>query len=118
MITVPQLMFKKDYFMKNIDKIKDFVKGRNLSLIENPVFVSIPLLKILKIKNVAFDSLSKSFQMKFLDKLYSLYHQKKIWFSLYPYFLLLSSLKNNFILKSLYLTIRDKDKLNKIINKI
>lgn len=116
LIIPSQLMFTKKYFINNIDKIKDFISGKNNNLIDksNTVFISIPLLETKEYKIIDYESMKSAFQMKFLDKLYSLYYEKKWLYNPYPYSLLIKSLMGElFIIKVIYQTLKDKDKLNK-----
>jgi len=116
LIVPEQIMVSKDYFLKNIHVFTQFLNKKNSILIkkDNTIFVSIPLITIKKIHALEYSVMKEAFQMKFLDKLYSLYNQKK-FFSLYPAALFLNSLKNHgIILKVIKETVRDSDKLKKL----
>ncbi len=118
LIIPTQLMFKKDYFINNFDNIINFISKNNFNLItkDNTVFVSIPLLETNKVKVLNYNIMKDAFQMKFLDKLYSLHHEKRLIFNHYPYRLIIKSIiGQSFILKAIYATIKDSDKLNKAL---
>jgi len=111
LIVLNQLMIKKDFFLENLSHFKKFSKRKIINLIneENTAFVSIPLIRIKKIKKIGYEKLKKAFEMKFPNKLLSLIHQKKIIINPYLYMLLLKSLFGNlFILRYLFEIIRDK----------
>lgn len=80
LLTPSQIMMKKDFFIKNIDKIKGslFEKEEIIVDTKNSVFVSIPLVSTSEFPHLPYYFLQKAFQTKFLDILYALHHQNKI----------------------------------------
>lgn len=120
-VNLYQLMFKKDYFIENLDKIKAFAMGGKSDIFskETTACVAVPLIEMNYIPKEDYKIMKSIYQMKFLDQLYSLYFQKKLFFSLYPYALFFKSLfGNRFILRNLYETLRDKGKIGKLKRKI
>ena len=111
LITPWNLMFTRDYFIKNYNTIRDFTLGKFPIFInkDNTEFVSIPLVKTNYFGKTNYQSFDIAFQPKFLDKLYSLYYQKK-FFTLYPFYLIFKP----FILKKIINTFLDKSKTNKL----
>jgi len=118
MVNIYQLMFKKNYFIKNFLKIKSFIENKSSGIFnkDDLAFVSLPLMEIPFLHfNKSYPVMYSSFQMKFIDKLYSLYFQKKIIFNFYPYVLFFKSLLGErFITSALYSTILDKSKIMKV----
>ncbi|MBU0894646.1 MAG: glycosyltransferase [Nanoarchaeota archaeon] len=90
LIIPDQLMLTKEFFLKNIKKFQAYFKGRKVDILDenNNIFVSIPLINIFKIKLKKYEISEKFFRLKFLDKLYPIYYQKK--FSIYPFKLFLA----------------------------
>lgn len=110
-ITINQLMVTKDYLLKNLDSLKKLFYKEELKIItpENTVFVSIPLIQTKKLKVLDYESMNKAFVMKFKDKLYSLFYQKK-FFNSYPIALFFSAVWGKmFMLKYLKEIIFNKD---------
>ena len=115
LINISQIMARKDLFFQHFEDFKRFFKEGKFNLIneKNTVFISIPLVEVNKVKNIKtidYKYLKDAFQMLFLNKLYSLNYQKKL-FSSYPAWLLLEALKGKrFILAALKEAITDKNK--------
>lgn len=111
-----QIIVRKKYFIENLSKFIDFLNGKELNLINesNTSFVSIPLLSIKNFPNLEYKEFKNSFQMKFFDKLYSLFYQRKILFHYYPYLLTFLSLKYSALRKVLLENIKDKRKVSKL----
>lgn len=111
-----QLMMTGDFFLQNLDRIKRVFAGEPIDFVnkETTGFVAIPLVRIKKIKTRDYNILKKAFGFKFMYRLYSLVHQKKILLSSFPYFLVLSSLNKGFIIRSLVDALKDKDLKAKI----
>ncbi len=104
LLNIQQLMVRKDYFVKHRDLFKRMMAGDSVNLItnENTTFVSLPLLRLKKIRVLPYPVMKKAFTMKFLDTLSTLAYQKKI-FSHYPYALLIEALQGkSFVLRYLY----------------
>ena len=115
MLTIGQIMVKKDFFLRNIDKFKD--KKIDFVNENNTIFVSIPLIKLNNIKYKSeYNIMSKAFKAKFIDNIYSLIYQKKIIYNGYIYKLVAHSLLygENFVLFHLYKSILNKENFNKI----
>jgi spore maturation protein CgeB len=115
-ITINQLMVTKDYFITNFDLIKKTFFGKEIEMINslNTVFVSIPLFKTKKLKVSDYETMNKAFIMKFKDKLFSLFSQKK-FFNFYPLALLFSSINGkNFILRYIKEMVLNKENQSKI----
>ena len=116
LLSINQLMVSKNYFLKNVNMFKYLFNGKNTDLIneKNTVFVSIPLIRIPNLKIINYNNMKKAFRMRFLDKLYALLYQKKI-FSTYPHKLLCASfLGKIFILRYLLESIFNKENINKL----
>ncbi len=112
-----QLIFEKKYFIKNFEKIKEYLfdKSKEIMNEKNTIFVSVPLVEVPSVISADYDTIKKAFQMRFLDKLYSIKYKKNI-FSLYPINLFLESLKGKrFILASIKDSLGNKSKINKLI---
>ncbi|MBI2632408.1 glycosyltransferase [Candidatus Pacearchaeota archaeon] len=111
-----QIMIRKSYFLKNYNRLKYCFLENNLNFIEdkNTVFVSIPLVKIKNMPLKNYEKQGIAFQMKFLDKLYSLYFQKKLLVSSYFYSLLVNAFFGKiFMFKAVKNALHDKKKLEK-----
>jgi len=111
LLNLNQIVVTKNYFLKNLNKFKEFFYGKEVDLIneKNTAFVSIPLLKIKKFKEVnSINMIEEAFEPHFMLELYSLFRKKKLFFNKYFYKLLISPiLINNFfiwkyLLKSLF----------------
>jgi uncharacterized protein YfkK (UPF0435 family) len=115
-LSINQLMVSKNYFIKEFNSFKNLFYGKAEKIIsqENAVFVSIPLIQTKKLKILDYKSMSKSFIMKFRDKLYSLFYQKK-FLDKYPIALFLSAISGkNFIFKYIKETLYNKENMAKI----
>ncbi len=112
---ISQLLVEKEYFLKNIEKFKKYFLGDPIAIPnEEMAFVSIPLVTINIVPRINSEEYAKIFQMKFLDRLYSLFYQKKIFFHPYPYFLAYKALRDKNLRTELMKNILDKKKLFKI----
>jgi len=112
-----QIVVKKEFFLENISKFMSSLSGEELSIIDdkNTSFVSIPLVEINNFPKLDYNDFKKAFQMKFLDTLYSLYYQNKLFFSSYFYFLIFNALfKNKPMLKAIKENLSDRKKLTKL----
>ena len=117
LITPVQLMFTKKYFLENITQILTSINNKEFGFIndDNTSFVSIPLVEIYELPKLKGDIIQDVYQMKFLDKLFSLYCQKKLFKSSYIYKLMLESLNNKFfIIRSLTNSVLDKGKISRM----
>lgn len=115
-LIINQLMVSKNYFMKNFDSFKKLFYEEEVNLIsqKNTVFVSIPLVQTKKLKVLDYERMNKAFIMKFRDKLYSLFYQKK-FFDKYPFVLCLSAINGkNFIFKYIKEALFNKENRVKI----
>jgi len=118
LLNMNQLMVSKSYFLKNFDLFKRMFHGKVANIIneKNTVFISIPLIKIEDLKTINYNGMKEAFRMLFLDKLYSLAYQKKIFFSSYPYKLLLGSIFGKiFIFRYLFESLFNKENWAKVI---
>ena len=96
---------KKTFYEKRFGIIND----------KNTAFISIPLIETKNLNVLDYGTMKKAFQMKFLDKLYSLKYQKNLLKSKYPIYLLKESLnEKGFILKVIKDALLDKSKLYKL----
>ena len=96
-ISLNQIAVTKDYFIKKINKFREFFNGKIIDIInkENACLVSIPLVRINKLKRVSSDILASSFFHKnFALDSYLLFKQKKLFTSKYFYRLLMIIIKN------------------------
>ncbi|MBI2630282.1 glycosyltransferase [Candidatus Pacearchaeota archaeon] len=117
LVNINELMVTKKYFLENYDKFKSVFNGSQVNFIDdnNTIFVSIPLVRISQLNTADYNSMKKAFRMKFLDRLFYLSSQKKIFFSKYPYKLLLFGILGRFfIIKHLYSSIITKENFLKI----
>jgi spore maturation protein CgeB len=117
LITINQVMVTKDFFIKNLKLLKDFFMGKKKDFInKNTIsFVSIPLLRIRAFRPVDYINMEKSFQMKFLHKIYSLKFQKNPFTLFYIFALSLNSaIYHPFILKNIIYNIFNKSNWNKL----
>ncbi len=113
LLSISQLLMKKDYFLKNINSFKDFNnKKQELINKENTCFISMTLVQVSNIQPIDYKKMEKVFLPEFEDNLRFLRHQKKLWYSSYPYKLVLSSLfKKHSILKPWIKSSFNKSKL-------
>jgi hypothetical protein len=114
-LNINQFMFKKDYLLKNFEKIKnsntiiDFVDNKNTA------FVSFPLIRLKNITVKEHEMMKRVFAFNFLYQLYSLKARKKLLTSPFVYALLLETIKGKgFMLKAIFETLKDKDKRKKL----
>ncbi|MBS3078636.1 glycosyltransferase [Candidatus Pacearchaeota archaeon] len=115
-LDLSQIMMTKDFFINNLDFIKEIYNGKIIDFInkENTAFISFPLLRLKKISAKDYETMKKSFEFIFLFQLLSLKLQKK-FFTLYPIALLFKILSGNkFILQAIIKNLKDQDKKNKI----
>jgi spore maturation protein CgeB len=115
-LNINQLMVSKAYFTENFGSLQKLFFGKEVNLLsyKDTVFVSIPLIQTKKLKILDYESMNKAFIMKFKDKLYSLFSNKK-FFDKYSFFLLFSSLfGKTFILKYILNSLSNKDNLGKL----
>jgi len=119
LLDINQLIVKKEYFLNNLKRFKAAFNGEKIDFVnaENTAIVSIPLIRIKDFKINDYEAIKKAFSLKFLYQLYSLAYQK-IFFSLYPFALLLEIIKGKtFIFKNIYETVANKNfwvKLDKL----
>jgi hypothetical protein len=117
LIDLSQLMVKKEFLFQNIELFKSYYKGKKIEVVntDNTVFISYPLVKIKRKFYIDYISLKKSFEFKFLNKLYSLKYNKNRFLYVYLFYLFLFSLNGNFfLLKILFETLKDKDKKKRL----
>ena len=110
-------MVTKEYFLKNLDSFKRLSRNKKFDLInkKNTIFVSIPLIQITKLRIISYENMKKAFEMRFMDKLFSIHHNKKIVFSKYPYQLIITSLFGKlFLLKYLIEATFNKNNWDKL----
>ena len=115
LFSISQLLVTRDYFINNLSLFKKLYIGEyDYKLLQdNLAFVSIPLISILRnIKNLAKTS-RKAIRMLYLDKLYSLKYQKKIFVNPYTYKLAFSLIKYPLIAETLWSTALDKESREK-----
>jgi hypothetical protein len=117
-LDINQLMVKKDFFLDNIEAFRKLFNRERVNLInnKNTAFVSIPLVSIKKAKKAEYEKITKVFEMKFPNILFSLIYRKKILTNAYPYKLMLKSLFGNFFILHYLLELKKdratSDKLN------
>ena len=119
LLNINQLMITKDYFLKNFSKFKNAFQGKAIDFIDedNTVFISIPLIRVEKLKTARYKSMKSAFRMKFVDKLYSLSYKKKLFLNGYVYNLLFFGLtKENFILIHIFNMLFNKNNWRKLKN--
>src|SRR3989344_5235789 len=96
-ITINQIAVTKKYFIKNIDKFREFFNGNKIDIIneKNTAFISIPLVKINKINKMDSKTFSTFFHQKnFIFDASLLFKQKRLFASRYFYRLIFILLKN------------------------
>ncbi|HLD37725.1 MAG TPA: hypothetical protein VJA86_04000, partial [Candidatus Nanoarchaeia archaeon] len=120
LLGISQLMVKKDFLFQHITDFRRFFENKRFNLIneKNTVFISIPLVEIKRMPEtsnaIGYKYLKTAFQMLFLNKLYSLSRQKKL-FSGYLLMLILEALKGKqFIFAALKDAVYDKNKMNRL----
>jgi hypothetical protein len=112
LLNLNQLMVKKDFFLRNINKFNsnlDFITDKNT------VFVSIPLLRLKKSSEINYKYLDIAFRPTFRDKLYSFIYQRKI-FCIFRF--LAYSFNNFFIIRYLFNELFNKQTLLKLKDNI
>jgi spore maturation protein CgeB len=102
LVNLDQIVVRKDYFLRNIDKFKSVFEGGIVDFIEeeSTAFVSLPLLQLEKLNRINRSKLNeldvieleKAFVLRFLFNLQGLIHQKKVFWAFYPYRLVLDLL--------------------------
>ena len=89
-------MVSKDYFIKNLNKFREFFNGNKIDIIneKNTAFISIPLVKINKINKMDLETFSIFFHQKnFIFDINLLLKQKRLFASHYFYKLIYLLLK-------------------------
>lgn len=117
-IDINQLMMTKEFFLNNIDKVKNLCKNNTSDLINenNSIFVSIPLVRLKNFKKTDYSIMIKAYQMKFIEELFPLAYNRKIFSSIYPYKLFIFSLNRKlFILKHLFGFLHNKKRFNALL---
>ena len=112
LLDINQLMVTKEYFLNNYETLRESFHGKKIDFVnlETTSFVAMPLVRISILKTKDYDILKKAFGLKYLYKLYSLLHQKKIFSAIFASFLIAHSIAGKtFILKSLIDNIKDKN---------
>ncbi|MBT4165945.1 glycosyltransferase [archaeon] len=117
LLDINQLMVKKQFFLNNLEQFKNLTNNKPFKLInkQNTIFISIPLIKIKKLRTINYEDMTKAFEIRFIDKLFSSTSKKNIIFSSYPYNLLLHSITKPFIFKHLKKSILNKNNWDKLI---
>ncbi|PIN77091.1 hypothetical protein COV15_03180 [Candidatus Woesearchaeota archaeon CG10_big_fil_rev_8_21_14_0_10_34_12] len=112
MVDLNQIAVKRDYFLRNLDKFRKTLSGKEIEFIneKNTAFIEIPLVsieldnpKINTINKLNKLSIEKSFQFNFAVELYSLKARNRLFTSPYLYKILLWAMihRNWFIIKYL-----------------
>lgn len=116
LLDINQLMVTKEFFLKNIGSFRDLFKDKIFNLInqENTVFVSVPLVSIKKLRNIRHENMKKAFEIRFMDKLFSLIYQRRIFSSNYIYNLLLE-FRKPFILRYFFNSVFNKKNWDKLV---
>jgi len=117
-LDITQLIVKKEFFLENIELFKKMWENEKVYLIDenNTIFVSIPLIKLNKIKEANYEIIKKSFSILFFIELtVGLFNKKKIPKSIkYGVNLVIESInRKKFILEHIYEKISKKLKTNK-----
>ncbi len=114
LLHISQLMVTKPYLLKNLEALRSAVNREGSCITgKNTVFLSIPLVEVSQVRGFDYLRMKEAFLYKFLDTLYSLKYQKKL-FSSYPLKLLIASQKMKFILPSLKDALFDQHKRSKL----
>jgi len=114
LLDINQLMVTKKYFLKNFKEFQRISSGKKINFVNqsNTAFISLPLIQIRKSKVIDYNILKKSFKMKFLHELYSLYQKKDFSFVNYSTKLLFNALSGKtFIFKALLEASKDKGRI-------
>lgn len=117
LIDLSQLMVRKDYFIKNLNEFASFAKGEKINIIDdkNTNFVSIPLVRIKKLKKTSYKSMKEAFRMLFLDKMYTLVYKKKLFSLFYPGIMAESLFSGkSFMLRYVYESLFGRDKWDRL----
>ena len=96
-ISINQIAVAKEYFIKNLNKFREFFNGKKIDIIneKNTAFISIPLVKIKKINKMDLETFSIFFHQKnFIFDINLLLKQKRLFTSCYLYRLIYILLKN------------------------
>ncbi|MBM3230102.1 glycosyltransferase [Candidatus Pacearchaeota archaeon] len=117
LVKLPQLMIKKDYFIKNIEQIRNFAKLKsNILNLDNSTFISIPLLISKRKDFVPMQNKDHLYFPLFESELLMLKNNNKITKNTYILKLLLfSALYNREVLKYLMTNTLKKSKNDKMI---
>ena len=118
LVDINQLMVRKAFFINHFQEFINLANNKNFNLIneENTIFVSIPLIRIKKLRTIDFEDMKKAFEIRFTDKILSLVYQKRLFFSLYPYGIIGEYLLGNkFILQYLINATFDKKIWDKLM---
>ncbi|MDP3881867.1 MAG: glycosyltransferase [Nanoarchaeota archaeon] len=119
-----QILVRKKYLLDNYESFKNLFSedklSQNIISKDNSVFISLPLIRTKKLKEIGYEEMLKAFQMKFRDRLYSEIYQKKIFLTPFVYSLIFGSLLKGqlFISKYLYKFAFNKDTWLKIKGKL
>ncbi len=114
LLDITQLMVKKEFFLKNLDKFMNFSNYKeDLVNSENTSFIGFPLLKRIAVPNIKKEDLGTIFAPSFENELIALYSSKKLLSSSYAYKLLLSSIITkpyiiNYLINKLKLKFKSK----------
>ena len=117
LLDIDQLMTTKEFFLSNFQKFQDLANNKSFKLINktNTIFVSIPLIKIKKLRTINYEAMTRAFEIRFIDKLFSSASKKNIILNPYPYNLILHSITKPFIFKHLKKSIFNKNNWDKLI---
>src|SRR3989344_516696 len=90
LLDINQLMVTKEYFLNNYETLRESFHGKKIDFVnlETTSFVAMPLVRISILKTKDYDILKKAFGLKYLYRLYSLLHQKKIFSAIFASFLI------------------------------
>jgi len=122
LITINQLVVRKDYLLKNIEKFKTAFVKKRISFVDktNTTFVTIPLVRLKNLPKIEYNKVKEIIYAKLVYDLHALNYNRKLLFSAYPYNLIFSSivLQRGFILRYLLDSFLNKKNWNKLINKV
>lgn len=116
LLDISQIMATKEFFLQHIGEFKKFLENKGFNLIneKNSVFISIPLVEIKRVKAIDYKYMKEAFQMLFLNRLYSLNYQKKL-FSGYLVMLVIEALRGKrFIFDALKDAVYNKNKMHRL----
>lgn len=117
LLNINQIMVTKEYFLKNIGIFKDIFNRGKITFVtkKNTAFVGFPLIRIKKVNNLNYESMTQVFDFKFLYQLFSLRFQKKFFLIPYILALFLEIIKGKrFIFRVLLDNLRNKKIKDKI----